>query len=85
MTPINGIYQHDFYENIYQSKNKKLCFICNKPRYCHINSTPGNEEEPMDNIIDNYEIIIKDSSGKNECKVCYEVMTENEIKFNSLP
>ncbi len=22
MTPINGIYQHDFYENIYQSKNK---------------------------------------------------------------
>ena len=51
MTPINGIYQHDFYENIYQSKNKNSCFICNKPRNCHMNSTPGNSEEIFDNMI----------------------------------
>jgi len=51
MTPINGIYQHDFYENIYQSKNKNLCFICNQPRNCHINITPDNFNEINDNVI----------------------------------
>ena len=89
MTPINGIYQHDFYENIYQSKNKNSCFICNKPRNCHMNSTPGNSEEVFDNIINennnNENIIIKESSKKNLCKVCYEEVIKDEHLFNSLP
>ena len=90
MTPVNGIYHHDFFENIYQSKNKNLCFICNKPRNCHINSTPGDNEEIFDNIIDennNKNIIINDIKKNNLCKVCYEEIIEDQknLKLNSPP
>jgi len=87
MTPIKGIYNHDFYENIYQSKNKNLCFICNQPRNCHINSTPDNSDEAFDNIInDNNNIIMMDySSDDNMCRVCYEEVEEDKKKFNLLP
>ena len=34
MTPINGIYHHDFYHNN-NKKNTNLCFICNQPKYLH--------------------------------------------------
>ena len=91
MTPVNGIYHHDFFENIYQSKNKNLCFICNKPRNCHINSTPGDNEEIFDNIIDennNKNIIINDIQKNNLCKICYEEIIEDQkefkIKFTSM-
>ena len=34
MTPINGIYYHDFYEN--KKGNSDLCFICNQPKHLHL-------------------------------------------------
>ena len=95
MTPINGIYQHDFYENIYQSKNKNLCFICNQPRNRHINVTPGNSDEINDNIINennnNNNItpesfpVINYSSDKSKCIICYEDIQEDQKKFNLIP
>ncbi len=54
-----------------------------------MNSTPGNSEEVFDNIINennnNENIIIKESSKKNLCKVCYEEVIKDEHIFNSLP
>ena len=88
MTPINGIYQHDFYENIYQTKNKNLCFICNQPRNRHINITPGNSDEINDNVINenNNKInIINYSSEKSKCIICYDDIKEDQKKFNLIP
>ena len=88
MTPIKRVYHHDFYENIYQSKNKNLCFICNHPRNSHINSIPGDSDEAFDNIINNNNIIIimlDYSSDDNIRRECYEEVEEDQKKFNSLP
>ena len=92
MTPINNIYQHDFYENIYQSKNtnKNLCFICNQPRFRHINTTPGEHDEIFNNNIINENnnktsIINYSSNDDNICKVCFEQIDKKQAKFNSLP
>ena len=91
MTPINNIYQHNFYENIYQSKNtnKNLCFICNQPRHRHIKTTPdGNDEIFNNNIIieNNNNIIINNiSNNDNTCKVCFELIDKKQLKLNSLP
>ena len=99
MTPINGIYHHDFYENYYKHKNQKLCFICGQPKNLHFdyqNKTPdiNNENEIINNDIENNNIInnniiINDkfSSEQNDliCKVCYETLNEEEKKFNFLP
>ena len=91
MTPINNIYQHNFYENIYQSKNtnKNLCFICNQPRHRHIKTNPdGNDEIFNNNIIieNNNNIIINNiSNNDNICKVCFELMDKKQLKLNSLP
>ena len=90
MTPIKGIYHHDFYENIYQSKknNKNLCFICNQPKNRHINSTPDGSDEIFNNNIinENNKNIIQKYSLKdnNMCIVCYEEVEKNQNKFNSL-
>ena len=87
MTPINGVYHHDFYENIYQSINKNLCFICSQPRNRHINSTPADSDEVFDDIINNNHNNNKDmdfSSNDNMCKICYEEVEEKQKKFNTL-
>ena len=84
MTPINGVYHHDFY----QSKNKNLCFICDQPRNRHINSTPDDPDEAFDNIINdnnNNNIMMDYSSDDNICRICYEEVEEDQKKFNSLP
>ena len=90
MTPINNIYQHEFYENIYQSKNtnKNLCFICNQLN--HINTTPGEQDEIFNNNIinenNNKNIIINYSSNDdNICIVCFEQIDKKQEKFNFIP
>ena len=86
MTPIKGIYHHDFYENIYQSKknNKNLCFICNQPKNRHINSTPDGSDEIFNNIINENNKNIIQLKDNNMCIVCYEEVEKNQNKFNSL-
>ena len=58
MTEIDGIYQHDFFDNNYKSKNKDLCFICKKSRRFHINYIPNeldnnnqNDSEEDDDLL----------------------------------
>ena len=40
MTELNGVYQHDFFENHNPSKDKGLCFICKKARQFHLDYIP---------------------------------------------
>ena len=40
MTEVDGIFQHDFFENNHKNKDKNLCFICKKPRRCHLDYIP---------------------------------------------
>ena len=42
MTEINGVFQHDFFENHNPKKDKSLCFICNKPKKYHLDYIPEN-------------------------------------------
>ena len=83
LTDVNGIMQHNFFENK-TGTNKKLCYICKKPRKEHLGYVEGIYTEDNDNI-NNNNFIDMNISEKATCKVCYEVMTEKEMKFNSLP
>ena len=40
MSEIDGIYQHDFFENHNAGKDKNLCFICQSPRKFHLDYIP---------------------------------------------
>ena len=40
MTELNGVYQHNFFENHNSSKDKGLCFICKKARQFHLDYIP---------------------------------------------
>ena len=99
MTEVDGIYQHDFFENHHQKKDKNLCFICKKPRRCHLDYIPEEFLEDINfnnnnnndfNIINinmnddiNSNIIIK----KKEtyiCNVCFEDIDEDEKIYNNL-
>ena len=98
MTEIDGIYQHDFFDNNYKSKNKDLCFICKKSRRFHINYIPNeldnnnqnDSEEDDDLLIDNkkdsFNIQNEDEIEINNiCNVCFEDVKGEELKFNLLP
>ena len=50
MTEINGIYQHNFFENHISTKDKNLCFICKKPKQYHLDYIP---DYLLDNNINN--------------------------------
>jgi len=41
MTEINGVYQHNFFENHNPLKDKGLCFICKKSRQFHLDYIPA--------------------------------------------
>ena len=46
MTEIDGVMQHDFFENNDKSKDRNLCFICGKGRRFHLDHIP---EEFLEN------------------------------------
>ena len=50
MTEIDGIIQHDFFENHYKLKDRNLCFICGKTKRYHLDYIP--EEFLEDNNFD---------------------------------
>ena len=67
MTEVDGIFQHDFFENNHKNKDKNLCFICKKPRRCHLDYIPEeflndglnynnnfNNEFEYNNYLDDY-------------------------------
>ena len=85
MTEINGIIQHNFFENKAEIINKGFCYICKKPRKNHLGYIPGTYEEKYDNNIINYNKINIKKSEEEICKVCYEQLSKKEKKSNLLP
>ena len=56
MTELNGVYQHNFFENHNPSKDKGLCFICKKTRQFHLDYIPDEllaEENNQNNNLGN--------------------------------
>ena len=89
MTQIDGIYQHEFFENYNKEKDKGLCFICKKSKKFHINYIAENDNNiENDNIDedekDNIDLNISENED-NTCNVCYEEIEKEEMKFNHLP
>ena len=74
MNEIDGIYQHDYFENHHKGKEKGLCFICKQPKRNHINYIPEdlNEYNNQNNIEDDILLV-------------YEDIEEEDKKFNVLP
>ena len=77
MTPIDGIYQHDFYKSRTDSNNN-LCFICKKERQFHIgeNRMTIGEEEDYPSQRDSSQFRISDGTEK-ECLICLESFDRN--------
>ena len=53
MTEVNGIYQHDFFENHNPKKDKNLCFICGKAKRFHLDYIPQELIVEDDNLNNN--------------------------------
>ena len=94
MTDIDGVMQHDFFENNYKSRDRNLCFICGKTKRFHLDYIPEEFLEDNfdfnDNINNNLDINnnINNNPMKKEvfmCSICYEDMLEDEKEYNSLP
>ena len=99
MTEIDGIYQHDFFESSNKNdKDKKVCFICKRPKRYHINYNPDDNQENnnTDFIEDEIDPLIKNEKTSinvkidgvevnNMCNVCYEDIEKEDIEFNYLP
>ena len=92
MTEVDGIYQHDFFENNYPGKDRNLCFICKKPRRCHLDYIPEEFLQDNDydynfngnnNLIDD-NILVNNKKTTYTCNVCFEDIEEEEKNYNSL-
>ena len=93
MTEVDGIYQHDFFESGNKSDNeKKICFICKRPKRFHINYVPDDNEDNtnIDNLEDENDLLIKNEKTSinlkingleinNICSVCYEDIEKEDI------
>ena len=95
MTEINGVFQHNFFENNYRSKDRDLCFICKTPRRCHLDYIPNEFLDNNDINLDFNNNINNNLNNNNNlvvipkqtymCTVCFEEMDEEEKNHNSLP
>ena len=93
MTEVDGIIQHDFFENNYHAKDRNLCFICKKPRNCHLDYIPEeflrdndfdyNFNNKIDNDI-NIDNIVINKKKNYVCNVCFEDIDEEEKNYNDL-
>ena len=85
MTEINGIIQHNFFENRIGT-SKSLCYICKKARRYHLGYVPGLYNDENEDInIKNNKVNDKKSSKESICSVCYEELSKKEKKKNTLP
>mgnify|MGYP002625133919 CR=1 FL=1 len=99
MTEIDGIYQHNFFENHIRNRDKYLCFICKKPRRCHLDYIPedllgdldliDDFNNNLDNNMNNNNIDINNNLVKPKetflCSVCFEEIDKEEKNYNDLP
>ena len=65
MTTENGIYQHNFFQNIKISN--KQCYICGHPENEHINFNGFTNDNELEE-----EIKGKTSIGNKLCSICFE-------------
>ena len=65
MNEIDGIYQHDFFENHHKGKEKDLCFICKKPKRNHINYIPEDLIENNQNNIEDDILLFNYNNNNN--------------------
>ena len=56
MTEINGIIQHNFFENR-NGASKSLCYICKKPRRYHLGYVPGSYNDENEDLNSLFSII----------------------------
>ena len=88
MTQVNGIYQHEFFENHNKEKDKGLCFICKKPKRYHLNYIPENDIDIENDNMDEDEKKDIDlnisNDGDNICSVCFEEIEKEEKHLNHL-
>lgn len=85
MTEINGIIQHNFFENRIGA-NKSLCYICKKPRRNHLGYVPGlYNDENEDFNVKSKKVNEKKSVQESICSVCYDELSKKEKKVNALP
>ena len=100
MTEIDGLYQHNFFENSHKSKDKGLCFICKKSKRFHLDYMP-EEFIQENNNLNEQDIFIENQNNNNlnnfvnneikiekeakTCKVCFDDVEGDEIQFNLLP
>ena len=94
MTEIDGIYQHDFFEDHFNENNKDLCFICEKPKKFHLDYIPVeflNEQNnnALNNANDN---IVLEEDNKDiifDFDDLYDIKDKDEDKIedkqNKLP
>ena len=96
MTEIDGIIQHDFFENHYKLKDRNLCFICGKTKRYHLDYIPEEflednnfdfnfNDDDDNNININVNNDIKEKKEVFMCNICYEDLLEEEKEYNSLP
>ena len=62
MTEINGIYQHNFFEN-HSNKDKGLCFICKKIKNYHLDYIPEELLNQNDYIENNNIEFVEDNNS----------------------
>ena len=86
MSMEDGIYQHNFYENIKNKDNN--CYICGEPPFCHINySSFGNNQNEKIFKNDMQKTLSNKDKDKNiiklDCHICGDSYPENEfIKYD---
>ena len=84
MNEIDGIYQHDYFENHHKGKEKGLCFICKQPKRNHINYIPEdlNEYNNQNNIED--DILLVNNNNKNNDSIIKVKQNKDEDNINDI-
>ena len=83
MSEIDGIYQHDFFENHNVGKDKNLCFICQKPKKFHLDYIPDEYlvENNNNNINANNDEQNDYRSDNNKDSFSYDNISEENYEF----
>ena len=86
MNEIDGIYQHDYFENYHKGKEKGLCFICKKPKRNHINYIPEdlNENNNQNNIEDDILLVNNNNNNNNNDSIINVKENKDEDNINDI-
>ena len=80
MTEIDGIFQHDFFENHNPKKDNGFCFICNRPKKYHLDYIPEDLLVENNNNNNNFQNDFIQNNYNNDSLNYIDV---NELKNES--